>query len=290
MKKLLAVLTIFGVLLLGVNNMYAQKAKATSTKAKTAVVKKDTSKADTAKADTAKAAVKPNVHNKEDLKEQQAKKTETGIHQQIRAKFIEGGPGFMGVILLSFILGLAIALERIIYLIFSSINTKKFIAKVEQALEEGGIEAAKEVARNTRGPVAAIYYEGLDRYDQGLDVVEKSVMTYGSVQTGLLERGLTWIALFIAIAPMLGFLGTVIGMIEAFDAIEKAGNISATLVAHGIKVALITTVAGLIVAITLQIFYNYISAKIDSLVTEMEDASVALIDMLVKYQEKHSKN
>ena len=279
MKKFLAVLTILSVLMLGINLSYAQDSTSNNdtTKAKT----------DTAQVDTAAAAT-PTVHNKEDLKEQKAAKTELGIHQQIRQKFIEGGPGFMATILLSFILGLAIALERVLYLTFASINTKKFIQKIEQALDEGGIEAAKEIARSTRGPIASIYYQGLSRYDKGLDVVEKSVMTYGSVQTGLLERGLTWIALFIAIAPMLGFLGTVIGMIEAFDAIEKAGDISASLVAHGIKVALITTVSGLIVAITLQIFFNYISSKIDSMVTDMEDSSVALLDMLVKYQEKHS--
>ncbi len=276
MKKLLAVLTIFSVLMLGINLSYAQDSKADTAKAKS-----DTTKVDT-------AAATPTVKNKEDVKEEQAAKKEIGIHQQLRQKFIEGGPGFMATILLSFILGLAIALERVLYLTFSSINTKKFIEKIQQALDEGGVEAAKEVARSTRGPVASIYYQGLSRYNQGLDVVEKAVMTYGSVQTGLLERGLTWIALFIAIAPMLGFLGTVIGMIEAFDAIEKAGDISASLVAHGIKVALITTVSGLIVAITLQIFFNYISAKIDSMVTEMEDASVTLIDMLVEYKEKHS--
>ena len=277
MKKLLALITVILFLFGSATLVMAQD----STKA-------DTAKADTAKVDTA-AAKQPTIHNKEDLKEEQAKKTEVGIHQKIREKFIEGGPAFMGVILLSFILGLAIALERVLYLSFASINTKKFIEKVEKALDEGGIEAAKEVARSTRGPVASIYYQGLSRYDQGLDVVEKSIMTYGSVQTGLLERGLTWIALFIAIAPMLGFLGTVIGMIEAFDAIEKAGDISAGLVAHGIKVALITTVTGLIVAITLQLFFNYISAKIDSIVTDMEDASVALMDMLIKYQEKTQK-
>ena len=275
MKKLLAILTVFSILMLGIT--YAQDDQ-----------NGDTTKSATDSAQVDTAAVTPTVHNKEDLKEEQAAKTEVGIHQQLRAKFIEGGPGFMGTILLSLILGLAIALERILYLTFSSINTKKFIAKIEQALEEGGIEAAKEVARSTRGPVASIYYQGLSRYDQGLDVVEKAIMTYGSVQTGLLERGLTWVALFIAIAPMLGFMGTVIGMIEAFDAIEKAGDISAGLVAHGIKIALITTVSGLIVAITLQIFFNYISAKIDTFVTEMEDSSVALIDMLVKYQEKHN--
>ncbi len=278
MKKLLALLTVVTMLLLGVNTTYAQD--------NTEANKDTTVQADTAKADTAATAVTDK--NKEDLKEKEAAKKEQGIHQQLRAKFIEGGPGFMGVILLSLILGLAIAIERILYLTLSTINTQKFIQKIEDALETQGVEAAMEIARSTRGPVASIYYQGLSRYDKGIDVVEKAVMTYGSVQTGMLERGLTWIALFIALAPMLGFMGTVIGMIEAFDAIEKAGDISAGLVAHGIKVALITTVSGLIVAVTLQIFYNYITAKIDSLVTTMEDASVTLIDMLVKYNEKNS--
>jgi biopolymer transport protein ExbB len=153
-------------------------------------------------------------------------------------------------------------------------------------MKQGGIEAAKEVCRNTRGPVASIFYQGLDRADEGIDVVEKSVVTYGSVQMGQLESGLTWIALFIALAPMLGFMGTVIGMIGAFDAIEAAGDISPSLVAGGIKIALITTVFGLIVAIILQIFYNYIVSKIDKLVNTMEDASISLIDILMKYNLK----
>jgi biopolymer transport protein ExbB len=165
-------------------------------------------------------------------------------------------------------------------------NTKKLVSKVEEALQNGGVEAAKEVCRNTRGPVASIFYQGLDRFDHGIDVVEKSIVSYGGVQAGLLERGLSWIALFIALAPMLGFMGTVIGMIQAFDAIEVAGDISPTLVASGIKVALITTVFGLIVAIILQIFYNYCVAKIDAVVNNMEDASISLLDLLVKYNLK----
>jgi biopolymer transport protein ExbB len=189
--------------------------------------------------------------------------------------------------LLSFILGLAFAIERVLYLNLATTNTKKLLAKVEEALENGGIEAAKDVCRNTRGPVASIFYQGLDRADEGLDVVEKSVISYGGVQAGLLERGLTWIALFIALAPMLGFLGTVVGMVMAFDAIEVAGDISPTLVAGGIKVALITTIGGLIAAIVLQVFYNYCMSKIESLVSSMEDASISLLDILVKYNLKN---
>lgn len=209
---------------------------------------------------------------------------ELGFHQVIKEKFIEGGPLFLTPILLCLILGLAVALERIITLNLSATNSKKLLAKVEDALETGGIEAAKDVTKNTRGPVASIFTQGLMRYSEGIDMVEKSIIAYGSVEMGRLEKGLIWLALFIATAPMLGFLGTVIGMIEAFDAIEAAGDISPSLVAGGIKVALITTVAGLIVAIILQVFYNYIVAKIDSLANSMEDASISLIDILVKHK------
>ncbi|HKL07473.1 MAG TPA: MotA/TolQ/ExbB proton channel family protein [Bacteroidales bacterium] len=208
------------------------------------------------------------------------------LQKQIKQKFIEGGPEFMGVVLLCLILGLAISIERIIYLNLATTNTTKLLEKVEGALEEGGVEAAKDVCRNTRGPVASIFYQGLDRIDEGIEVVEKSVVSYGSVQMGLLERGITWISLFIAIAPMLGFMGTVIGMIAAFDSIEAAGDISPSLVAGGIKVALITTVSGLIVAVILQVFYNYIVSKVDSIVNSMEDASISLVDILVKYNSK----
>ncbi|MBQ8915786.1 MAG: MotA/TolQ/ExbB proton channel family protein, partial [Alistipes sp.] len=189
-------------------------------------------------------------------------------------------------VLLCLVLGLAIAIERILYLSLSSINTKKFIAEVEAALNNGGVEAAKEVCKNTRGPIASIYWQGLDRYNQGLDAVEKAVVSYGSVQTGQMESGLSWIGLFIALAPMLGFMGTVVGMIGAFDAIQAAGDISPTLVAGGIKVALLTTLMGLIAAVILQIFYNYIIAKIDTLVNAMEDASISLMDMLTAYNKK----
>jgi biopolymer transport protein ExbB len=173
-----------------------------------------------------------------------------------------------------------------LFLSFSNINTKKFIAKVEAALENEGIEAAKEICRNTRGPIASIYYQGLMRYDQGMDAVEKAVVSYGSVQTGQMESGLSWMGLFIALSPMLGFMGTVVGMIGAFDAIQAAGDISPTLVAGGIKVALLTTLMGLISAVIIQLFYNYIVSKIDTLVNKMEDASITLIDMLSAYSKK----
>lgn len=208
------------------------------------------------------------------------------LHQVLKQKFIEGSAGWMAAPLLCLIFGLAIAIERIIYLNLSTINTKKLIAKVEAALENGGIEAAKDVCRNTRGPVASIYYQGLDRYTQGLDAVEKSVVSYGSVQTGLMESGLTWIGLFIALAPMLGFMGTVVGMVAAFDSIQAAGDISPNLVAGGIKVALLTTLLGLIVAVILQLFYSYLVSKIDGLVNTMEDSSITLMDMLTKFSTK----
>ena len=211
---------------------------------------------------------------------------EVPLHQQIKSYFIQGGAGFMSLIILCLIFGLALAIERIIYLSLSKTNTKKLLAEIEKALDEGGIEKAKEVCRNTRGPVASIFYQGLLRYDQGIDTVEKTVVSYGSVQMSLMENNLSWIALFIAVAPSLGFLGTVIGMVQAFDAIEKAGDISPNIVAGGMKVALITTIAGLIVAMILQVFYNYILSKIDSLTIDMEDASISLVDTLVKYEKK----
>ena len=207
---------------------------------------------------------------------------ELGFHQELKKRFIEGGPGFMGIVLLCLILGLAIAIERIIYLNLSTTNTKKLTQEVEEALASGGVDAAKEVCRNTKGPVASIYYQGLDRTDEGLDAVEKAVVAYGGVQMGQLEKNVSWISLFIALAPMLGFMGTVIGMIQAFDKIEAAGDMQPSLVAGGIKVALLTTVFGLVVAIILQIFYNYIIAKIDSIVNDMENTSITLMDLLIR--------
>ena len=201
------------------------------------------------------------------------------LHHVMMQKFLEGGWEWMLPVLLCLVIGLAVAIERILYLSLSTINSKKLIAKVEEALQNGGVEAAKEVCRNTRGPIASIYY-------QGLDSVEKAVVSYGSVQTGQMESGLSWIGLFIALSPMLGFMGTVVGMIAAFDAIQAAGDISPTLVAGGIKVALLTTLMGLIAAVILQLFYNYIVSKIDSLVNDMEDSSITLMDILTAYNKK----
>ena len=205
----------------------------------------------------------------------------TGFTQELKKRFIEGGPGFMGIVLICLILGLAIAIERIIYLNLASTNTKKLIQSVESAIDSDGVEGAKEVCRNSKGPVASIFYQGLDRLDEGIESAEKAVIAYGGVQMGQLEKNVSWISLFIALAPMLGFMGTVIGMIQAFDKIEAAGDMQPSLVAGGIKVALLTTVFGLIVAIILQVFYNYIVGKIDSIVNNMEDASISLIDILV---------
>lgn len=263
MKKLLSVLAVFGMLSFGA---FATE-DSTATEEQAAVSQETAAPAEAAPAaETAKPEVK-----------------EVGLHQALKQKFIEGGAGFMGVVVLCLILGLALAIERIIYLNMATTNTEKLVERIESALQEGGVEAAMDVCRDTRGPVASIFYQGLSRHEEGIEMVEKSVIAYGSVQMGLLEKGLAWIGLFIALAPMLGFLGTVIGMIGAFDAIEIAGDISPTLVAGGIKVALITTVAGLIVAMILQVFYNYLLSKIESLVNNMENASVSLIDVLAKY-------
>ena len=202
--------------------------------------------------------------------------------QTLKQKYIEGDPFWMTPVLICLIIGLALSIERIVYLNLSTINTRKFIDDIETALKNGGVEAAKDICRNTRGPIASIFYQGLDRSDEGIEMVEKSVVSYGGVQMGLLEKGLSWLSLFIALAPMLGFLGTVIGMIFAFDKIVSDGQVSPTTVAGGIKVSLLTTVFGLIAAIILQIFYNYIVSKVDGLVNEMEDSSISLVDMMLK--------
>ena len=216
--------------------------------------------------------------------EEAAAEASKGFTQVLKEQFIQGGPAFMGIVLLCLILGLAVAIERIIYLNLASTNSSKLKQQVEDALASGGVEAAKEVCRNTKGPVASIYYQGLDRVGEGLESAEKAVVAYGGVQMGQLEKNVSWLSLFIAIAPMLGFMGTVIGMIAAFQKIAAVGNLSASLIAGDIQVALLTTVFGLITAIILQIFYNYIIAKIDSIVNDMEDSSISLIDMLAAHK------
>jgi biopolymer transport protein ExbB len=203
-----------------------------------------------------------------------------GFTQVLKEQFIQGGPAFMGIVLLCLILGLAVAIERILYLNLATTNTVALREQVEQALAEGGVEEAKSVCRDTKGPVASIFYQGLERAGDGVEAAEKAVVSYGGVQMGQLEKNVSWLSLFIAIAPMLGFMGTVIGMIQAFQKIAAVGNLSASLIAGDIQVALLTTVFGLITAIILQIFYNYIIAKIDAIVNDMEDSSISLIDML----------
>ena len=225
-------------------------------------------------ADAAKAG-------KED-KKAEAEEPQLDFIQTLKQKYIEGDPLWMTPVLICMIIGIALSIERIIYLNLSTINTEKFLSDVEKALQNGGVDKAKELCRNTRGPIASIFYQGLERSEEGIDMVEKSVVAYGGVQMGLMEKGLSWLQLFIALSPMLGFLGTVIGMIQAFDKIVKDGQVSPTTVADGIKVALLTTVFGLISAMFLQVFYNYITAKIDDLVNEMENASISLIDILLK--------
>ena len=209
---------------------------------------------------------------------------EASFHQRVKDYFIAGGPPFMWPILICMIFGLAIAIERIITLNLATTNTEKLLRQVEDALQKGGVEAAKNVTKNTKGPIASIFTQGLMRASEGVDMVEKSVVSYGGVEMGKLERGLIWISLFISLGPMLGFFGTVVGMVFAFDAIEAAGDISPQVVAGGMKVALITTVGGLIVGMTLQVLYNYLVSKIDTLVNSMEDASISLVDLLVKHK------
>ncbi|MFY0592739.1 MotA/TolQ/ExbB proton channel family protein [Roseivirga sp.] len=267
MKKLFSLLMILGIFAFGFNAA-AQDSPAVA--------------GEQAAADTLAAAQEPDPYPEQ--AEYEIEEEEQSFDQIIKDKFIEGDPQFMSPVLICLILGLAIAIERIISLNLSTTNTQKLLSKVEDALESGGVEAAKEVTKSTRGPVASIFTQGLMRMSEGIEMVEKSVIAYGSVEMGRLERGLVWISLFISLAPMLGFMGTVIGMIGAFDAIEAAGDISPSLVAGGIKVALLTTVAGLIVAIILQLFYNYCVSKIDSIVNSMEDASISLVDLLVKHK------
>ncbi|MDR0365017.1 MAG: MotA/TolQ/ExbB proton channel family protein [Bacteroidales bacterium] len=209
------------------------------------------------------------------------------FHQVLKEKFIEGGVGWMAPILILLIIGLALCIERMIYLGLSQANTKKLLANIEDLLRKGEMEEAKELCRNTRGPVAGIFYQGLDRYDGNLDDVEKAITSYGGVMMGNLEKGTSWITLFIALAPSLGFLGTVIGLVQAFDNIERVGDISPTIVAGGMKVALLTTVFGLIVAMVLQVFYNFVLSKIESIVNDMEDSSITFMDILAEY---HAKN
>lgn len=284
MKKVLTFLTVAGLLAFApAQNTVAQgetdQQEMSAEEAAADSVAKAEAAAEEARKEEAKRAAEQAALDKA---EEQATQNLT-FHQEVKRLFIDGDPRFMSFVLICLILGLALCIERIVYLNMSTTNTQKLLNNIESALQSGGVEAAKEVCRNTQGPVASIFYQGLDRSSEGIEMVEKSVVAYGGVQMGLLEKGLSWISLFIALAPMLGFMGTVIGMISAFDNIAAENNISPAIVAGGIKVALITTVSGLIVAIVLQIFYNYILAKIDNIVNNMEDASISLVDMLIKH-------
>ncbi len=269
MKKLLALVALVGALFIGAESAVAQ----------------DAQQPDTVTSQTPEQEPQPEPQPvAQDADVEEAPAEEASFHQMIKEKFIEGGVGYMWPILICLILGLAVSIERIITLNMATVNTKKLLSQIEDALSKGGVEAAKEVTKNTRGPIASIFTQGLMRAPEGIDMVEKSVVSYGGVEMGRLERGLIWISLFISLGPMLGFFGTVIGMVQAFDAIEAAGDISPQVVAGGMKVALITTVGGLIVGMILQVLYNYLVSKIDSLVNSMEDASISLVDILVKHK------
>ena len=212
--------------------------------------------------------------------------TSEGFHQALKTKFIEGDAGFMSLVALALVIGLAFCIERIIYLSLSEINAKKFMNDLDNSIMQGDIEGAKALCRNTRGPVASICFQGLERINESIDNIERSVVSYGSVQSSNLEKGCSWITLFIAMAPSLGFLGTVIGMVMAFDQIQTAGDISPTIVASGMKVALLTTIFGIIVALILQIFYNYILSKIEHITSQMEESAISLLDIVMKYKLK----
>ena len=277
MKKLIALLTIAGFMTFGISN--------------SVLAQQDENAVQTEQVATEEAAPAEEVVAEEAVEEvvtapiAEEEQTLT-FHETIKKQFIDGGWGFMTLVLIVLVLGLAISIERIIYLTLSTTNTKKLVAEFEVALNEGGIEKAKELCRNTRGPVASIFYQGLLRYNDGLEEVEKSMISYGSVMNGNLTSGSSWITLFIALGPMLGFFGTVIGMIQAFDAIAAAGDISPTVVAGGMKVALITTVFGLLVAMILQIAYNFILNKIEGILNDMEESTISFMDILTAYNRK----
>ncbi|MDG0972922.1 MAG: MotA/TolQ/ExbB proton channel family protein [Crocinitomicaceae bacterium] len=281
MKKVISSMMIAGMLIFGMTTANAQETAANDS-VDTEMVAADTNGMEEVMSSATEEVEETTVATTDS--DEEAEQEPLGFASVLKQKFIEGDAFWMGIVLIALIIGLALCIERIVYLNLSSINTKNFLNDVEAALQSGGVEEAKELCRNTRGPIASIYYQGFDRSGEGIEAVEKSVVSYGGVQMGLLEKGIPWISLFIALAPMLGFMGTVIGMIQAFDKIVSDGQVSPTTVAGGIKVALLTTVFGLIAAIFLQIFYNYIVSKVDAIVNEMENASITLVDMMLKYK------
>ena len=272
MKKLIAFLMVAGLFTFGVSNLVVAQEEQAQTE-QTEQVAPETPAVETPQ------EVAPAVQ------EEVAPLT---FRESIKKQFIDGGPAFMGIVLVILLIGMAISIERIIYLTLSTANSEKLLKGIEAKMQNGDIEGAKQLCKDTRGPVASIFTQGLIRYQDGqsLDEVEKSIVSYGSVAGGKLESGLSWIGLCISLAPMFGFMGTVIGMIKAFDDIAAAGDMSPTIVASGMKVALLTTVFGLIAAIILQIFFNFIASKIESIVNDMENASISFMDILAKYNRK----
>ena len=240
------------------------------------------STSDSLLADTAGLPTVEQMIGEEDIDALQAMAQGDGLHEQLKTKFVEGSAGFMSLVALALVIGLVLCIERIIYLTLAEVNAKRLLADIEKHVEKDDLEGAKTVCRNTRGPVASICYQGLMHAHEDLATVERSIVSYGTVQSGNLEKGCSWIRLMIAIAPSLGFLGTVIGMVIAFDRMQEAGDISPKIVAEGMKVALITTIFGIIVALVLQLFYNYILNKIERLTAQMEEAAIDLLDILMK--------
>ncbi|MCO6476929.1 MAG: MotA/TolQ/ExbB proton channel family protein [Phaeodactylibacter sp.] len=273
MRKLIAMLLVFGLAVYSGNFVYAQDAEGGDQEGT------EQMEADTMAAEEEAAPAEEPEQEAAPAAEEAADEPQSG-YQVLKKYFIDGDWRFMSFVLVCLILGLAFCIERIITLNIATTNTDKLLSRIDEKLKSGDVQGAMEVCKSTQGPTASILYEGLKNADDGPEAVEKAIVSYGSVQMGLLEKGLVWISLFIAIAPMLGFMGTVIGMIQAFDRIEAVGDLSPSVVAGGIKVALLTTVFGLIVAIILQIFYNYIVSKIDGIVNKMEDASIALVDIM----------
>ena len=275
MKKVFAIIALMGVFTFGMTqSVFAQDEEEAVDSAAVEQV------------DSAAIAEEEAPAEEEAEAEAPAEKEEVGMYKQLKTKFIEGSAGWMFPVALALIIGLAFCIERIIYLALADVKTNKMLEDVEKALDSDNVEKAKEVCRNTRGPIASICYQGLMRLKDGADSVEKAVVAYGAVQASNLEKGCSWITLFIAMAPSLGFLGTVVGMVQAFDDIQAAGDISPTVVAGGMKVALITTIFGIVVALVLQLFYNYILSKIESITAQMEDSTISLLDIVAKYGAK----
>ena len=273
MKKLTIALFAAALLLMG-QTVYAQD----STKQTTEAAVVDSSDAD--------MSIEEMIGNEDMAELAEMAAEDIGMHQELKNKFIEGDPRYMSLVAIVLIIGLALCIERIIYLTRSEVNTKKLLSDIEKKVESGDVEGAKTICRNTRGPVASVCYQGLIHINESAEDIERSIISYGTVLTSRLERGCSWIKLCIAIAPSLGFLGTVIGMVMAFDQIQAEGDISPTIVAEGMKVALITTIFGIIAALILQLFYNYIISKIEHLTSQMEESAITLMDAITAQRNK----